>query len=129
MSRVIFQAIHLGTRGVTRKKIVGEESSPFEQVGRETSPSTEDCAPPSVGPSGYATTNIEEEDKGRTGLERLDILLLKKGEFDKTEEPYTVLLEQTSDERQVLHCYNQPGSVKTDQNGNEKAIWYYEKST
>ena len=55
-------------------------------------------------------------------------MLLKIGQFDKAEELYGVLLEQTSDEGEKALYYNNLGYVKNDQGDYKKAIWYYEKS-
>jgi hypothetical protein len=44
------------------------------------------------------TERIREETPGKTGWQRLGKLLLKLNQFDKAEEQYKVLLEQTSDE-------------------------------
>ncbi|CAF0779032.1 unnamed protein product [Adineta steineri] len=73
------------------------------------------------------TDRIREEAGGSTGWQRLGTLLLKSGQFNKAEELYSVLLEQTSDEREKQHYYNQLGYVKDDQGDYEKAIWYYEQ--
>ena len=74
------------------------------------------------------TKRIGEEAAGDTGWERLGVLLLKIGQFDKAEELFNVLLEQTSDEGEKALYYNQLGYVKNNQGDYEKAIWYYEKS-
>ena len=74
------------------------------------------------------TERIREETPGDTGWERLGQLLLKIGQFNKAEELYTALLEQTSDEDEKAHYYNQLGYAKNDQGEYEKAIWYYEKA-
>ncbi|CAF0851414.1 unnamed protein product [Adineta steineri] len=73
------------------------------------------------------TDRIRKEAGGGTGWQRLGTLLLKSGQFNKAEELYNVLLEQTSDEGEKAHYYNQLGYVKDDQGDYEKAIWYYEK--
>ena len=74
------------------------------------------------------TEHIREEAGGGTGWQRIGTLLLKISQFDKAEELYTVLLEQTSDEGEKAHYYNHLGYVKNDQGDYEKAIWYYEKA-
>ncbi|CAF1553179.1 unnamed protein product, partial [Adineta steineri] len=73
-------------------------------------------------------TNRIREDAEGTGWKRLGNLLLTIGQFDRAEELYNVLLEQTSDESEKAHYYNQLGWVKDDQGDYEKAIWYYEKA-
>ncbi|CAF0957788.1 unnamed protein product [Adineta steineri] len=74
------------------------------------------------------TDRIREEASGATGWQRLGILLLKIGQFNKAEELYNVLLEQTSDESEKQHYYNQLGFVHSNQGDYEKSIWYYEKA-
>jgi tetratricopeptide (TPR) repeat protein len=73
------------------------------------------------------TECIRNEVGAATGWERLGHLLLKISQFDKAEELYNVLLEQTSDEGDKAHYYHQLGCIKDDQGGYEKAIEYYEK--
>ncbi|CAF4139087.1 unnamed protein product, partial [Adineta steineri] len=73
------------------------------------------------------TDRIREEAGGSTGWQKLGKLLLKIGQFNKAEELYNVLLEQTSDEGEKAIYYGCLGYVKDDQGDYEKAIWYYEK--
>jgi tetratricopeptide (TPR) repeat protein len=54
-------------------------------------------------------------------------LLLKIDQFDKAEELYNVLLEQTSNAREKAIYYHQLGSVKDGQGDYRKAIEYYEQ--
>ncbi|CAF1584911.1 unnamed protein product, partial [Adineta steineri] len=74
------------------------------------------------------TDRIREQASGGTGWQRLGNLLLKIGQFNKAEELYNVLLEQTSNEGEKAHYYNQLGTVHLYQDDYEKAIWYYEKA-
>ncbi|CAF0816398.1 unnamed protein product [Adineta steineri] len=74
------------------------------------------------------TDRIREEAGSGTGWQRLGNLLLKIDQFNKAEELYKVLLEQTSDENEKQHYYNQLGYVKDEQGDYEKAIWYYEQA-
>ncbi|CAF3564336.1 unnamed protein product [Adineta steineri] len=74
------------------------------------------------------TDRIRTEPGGNTGWERLGDLLLKIGQFNKAEELYNVLLEQTSDESENAYYYNQLGYVRDYQDDYEKAIWYYGKA-
>ncbi|CAF1156481.1 unnamed protein product [Adineta steineri] len=74
------------------------------------------------------TDRIREEVGDSTGWKRLGNLLLKIGQFNKAEELYNVLLEQTSDEDEKVLYYNQLGFVQWNQGDNEKAIWYYEQA-
>ncbi|CAF1117952.1 unnamed protein product [Adineta steineri] len=73
------------------------------------------------------TDRIREEADGNTGWKRLGSLLLKIGKFNKAEELYNILFEQTSDQSEKAHYYNQLGYIKHDQGNYEKAIWYYEQ--
>ncbi|CAF1248869.1 unnamed protein product [Adineta steineri] len=73
------------------------------------------------------TDRIREKTVGNTGWQRLGSLLLQIGQFNKAEELYNILLEQTSDEGGKQYYYNQLGSVKCGQGDYEKAISYYEK--
>ncbi|CAF1100326.1 unnamed protein product, partial [Didymodactylos carnosus] len=73
------------------------------------------------------TKRIQHEAKG-SGWDQLGSLLIKIGQFNKAEELYTVLLEQTSQEGEKQHYYNQLGYVKGRLGDNEKAIWYYGKT-
>ncbi|CAF1362679.1 unnamed protein product [Adineta steineri] len=73
------------------------------------------------------TDRIRKEADGDTGWKRLGNLLLKIGQFNKAEELYNVLLEQTSDEDEKQHYYNQLGGVHWNQGDYEKAIWYFEQ--
>ncbi|CAF0790975.1 unnamed protein product [Adineta steineri] len=73
------------------------------------------------------TDRIREEAGGSTGWQRLGKLLLNIGQFNKAEELYNVLLEQTSDDGEKAHYYVCLGYVKNHQADYEKAIWYYEQ--
>ncbi|CAF4171589.1 unnamed protein product, partial [Adineta steineri] len=73
------------------------------------------------------TDRIREEAGVSTGWERLGKLLLAIGQFNKAEELYNVLLEQTSDESDKAHYCICLGYVKRHQGDYEKAIWYYEQ--
>ncbi|CAF3546858.1 unnamed protein product, partial [Adineta steineri] len=61
------------------------------------------------------TDRIRKETDGNTGWERLGKLLLKIGQFNKAEELYNVLLEQTSNEVEKALYYNQLGIIETEQ--------------
>ncbi|CAF1004884.1 unnamed protein product [Adineta steineri] len=74
------------------------------------------------------TDRIREEVGDSTGWKRLGNLLLKIGQFNKAEELYNVLLEQTSNDGEKAIYHNQHGYVKDAQGDYEKAIWYYEKA-
>ncbi|CAF1510801.1 unnamed protein product [Adineta steineri] len=72
------------------------------------------------------TDRIRKE-AGGTGWQRLGDLMLKIGQFNKAEEFYNVLFEQTSDESEKAIYYHQLGYVKRHQGDYEKAIWYDEQ--
>ncbi|CAF1008058.1 unnamed protein product [Adineta steineri] len=71
---------------------------------------------------------IREEAGSGTGWKRLGKLLFKIGQFNKGEELYNVLLEQTSDESEKAYYYASLGYANNNQGDYEKAIWYYEKT-
>ncbi|CAF1503285.1 unnamed protein product, partial [Adineta steineri] len=72
------------------------------------------------------TDRIREEVSG-TGWQRLGLLLLKIGQFNKAEELYNVLLEQTPNEDEKLYYYSQLGMVYLNQGNYEKAISYHKQ--
>ncbi|CAF4190765.1 unnamed protein product, partial [Adineta steineri] len=74
------------------------------------------------------TDRIRDEAVDDSGWERLGSLLLKIGQFNKAEELYNVLLEQTSHEDEQSHYHSQLGTVHCYKGNYEKAIWYYEKA-
>ncbi|CAF1230472.1 unnamed protein product [Adineta steineri] len=74
------------------------------------------------------TNRIRVEAGGNTGWQRLGNLLLKIGQFNKAEELYNVLLEQTSNKGEKHHYCNQLGYIKDNQGYYEKAILYYEQA-
>jgi tetratricopeptide (TPR) repeat protein len=74
------------------------------------------------------TEHIRTEAGAGTGWQRIGQLLLKISQFDKAEELYTVLLEQTSDDGEKAFYYNQLGLVKNNQGDYEKAVGCYEKT-
>ena len=62
------------------------------------------------------------------GWFRLGLILLKMGEFDKAEQLYQILLEQTNDEGDKPALYNQLGCAKHNQREYDEVIIYYEKA-
>ncbi|CAF3554837.1 unnamed protein product [Adineta steineri] len=74
------------------------------------------------------TNRIQEEASGSTGWQRLGSLLLYIGQFNKAEELYNVLLEQTTDTSERTLYYNQLGSIHLNQGDYEKTVWFYEKA-
>ncbi|CAF4053101.1 unnamed protein product [Adineta steineri] len=73
------------------------------------------------------TDRIRVEAGGDTGWKRLGSLLLKIGQFNKAEELYNVLLQQTSDESEKAFYYNQLELVYSDKSDYEKAICHFEQ--
>ncbi|CAF1192713.1 unnamed protein product [Adineta steineri] len=73
------------------------------------------------------TNRIREEADG-TGWKRLGDLLLQIGQFNKAEELYNVLLEQTFDAGEKANYYVCLGYTKNQQGDYEKAIWYFEQA-
>ncbi|CAF1126885.1 unnamed protein product [Adineta steineri] len=73
------------------------------------------------------TNRIREDIGDGTGWQKLGNLLLKIGQFNKAEELYNVLLEQTFDENEKAIYYNQLGLISWNQGDCEKAIWYYKQ--
>ncbi|CAF0764160.1 unnamed protein product [Adineta steineri] len=74
------------------------------------------------------TDRIRKEVDVYTGWQRLGGLLIKISQFNKAEELYNVLLEQTSDEGEKAPYYSSLGYTKDEQGDYEKAICYYEKA-
>ncbi|CAF1452762.1 unnamed protein product, partial [Rotaria magnacalcarata] len=62
-----------------------------------------------------------------TGWYRMGQLLLKIGQFDKAEELYLILLEQTSDDSDRGYIYNDLGWVKKNQGQYEEAVAFFRK--
>jgi tetratricopeptide (TPR) repeat protein len=74
------------------------------------------------------TEHMREETKGSTGWNRLGVLLIKLGHFNKAEELYEILLEQTIDESKKAYLFHQLGWIKDDQGKYIEAIEFYEKA-
>ena len=62
------------------------------------------------------------------GWYRLGEVLRKMGQFDKSEEVYHILLEQTTNESDKAPIFNQLGSAKDAQGEYEEAITFYDKA-
>ncbi|CAF0915003.1 unnamed protein product [Adineta steineri] len=56
------------------------------------------------------------------------MVLIKMGQFDKAEDIYQVLLNQTKDDEDKSHIYHLLGSIKKDQGEYQEALTFYEKS-
>ncbi|CAF1471581.1 unnamed protein product [Adineta steineri] len=62
------------------------------------------------------------------GWYRLGLVLYKMGQFDKAEDIYHILLDQTKDEENRANIYVHLGMIKNDQGKYEEALTLYEKS-
>ncbi|UJR11582.1 hypothetical protein I4U23_015762 [Adineta vaga] len=71
---------------------------------------------------------IQEESSHVNQWERLGRMLFKLSQFNKAEEFYKILLEQTSNEYETACYYNQLGYIKDNQGDYRTAISYYEQS-
>ncbi|CAF0895713.1 unnamed protein product [Adineta steineri] len=60
--------------------------------------------------------------------DRLGLVLWKMGQFDKAEDIYQVLLDQTKDEKNKAPFYQQLGSIKANQGKYQEALTFYEQS-
>jgi tetratricopeptide (TPR) repeat protein len=75
------------------------------------------------------TDRIREETfPDKKGWYRMGLLLLKMGESDKAQQVYEVMLEQTTNETEAAHIYNQLGWAKYDQGKYNEATTFYETS-
>ncbi|CAF0924956.1 unnamed protein product [Adineta steineri] len=63
------------------------------------------------------------------GWYRLGMVLIKMGQFDKAEDIYQVLLNQTKDDEDKPHFYHLLGSINKDQGKYQDALTFYEKIT
>ena len=75
------------------------------------------------------TDRIREETFPKsTGWYRLGLVLLKMGQFDKAQQVYEILLEQTTDEGERGRIYDQLGQIHDDKGNYPQAITFYEQS-
>ncbi|CAF1275646.1 unnamed protein product [Adineta steineri] len=70
----------------------------------------------------------KESSSDEEGWFRLGTVLFKMGQFDKAEDIYQVLLDQTKDNKDKADIYHQLGSIKDDQGKYQEALAFYEKS-
>jgi tetratricopeptide (TPR) repeat protein len=77
---------------------------------------------------GLLTKLMRGETEGTTGWSRLGNLLIKVGEFDKAEQIYKVLLDQTSEDDKRADFYYQLGWIKNDQGKYQEALSFYGKA-
>jgi tetratricopeptide (TPR) repeat protein len=76
----------------------------------------------------FLTQSIREESGGGTGWQRMGTLLLNIGQFDKAEDLFKVLLEETSNEGEKVYYYSHIGYGKHGKGDFKKSISYYEKA-
>ncbi|CAF1029056.1 unnamed protein product [Adineta steineri] len=62
------------------------------------------------------------------GWYRLGSVLYKMGQFDKAEDIYQILLDQTKDDKSKAPFYHQLGTIKANQGKYQEALTLYEKS-
>ncbi|CAF0841700.1 unnamed protein product [Adineta steineri] len=62
------------------------------------------------------------------GWARLGLVLWKMGQFDKAEDIYQVLLDQTQDDKNKVRFYVQLGLIKDSQGKYQEALTFYETS-
>ena len=74
------------------------------------------------------TDRVLQETKESTGWFRLGELLRRMGQFDKAEQLYIVLLEQSTNDKERAPIYHQLGWMKDSLGSYNKAIAFYEKS-
>nr|ABQ08070.1 hypothetical protein [Adineta vaga] len=73
------------------------------------------------------TDHIRNETNRSNHSEQIAHLLIKIGEFKKSEEIYQNLLEETLDLNKKSHYFNQLGYIKDEQGDYRKAIEYYQQ--
>ena len=73
-------------------------------------------------------TMEEETSSEYVGWYRLGKLLIKLGQYDKAQELYETLLEQSNNQEQEAHLYNMLGAVYKYQGNSSKALGYYTQS-
>jgi tetratricopeptide (TPR) repeat protein len=75
------------------------------------------------------TDRIREEScPNSEGWYRLGLMLRKMGQFQKAQQVYETMLEQSTDESEKGNIYYQLGSINDDQGEYQEAIRFYEKS-
>ena len=70
---------------------------------------------------------LRRNTSGSSGWSRLGGLLIAIGQFDKAEEVYKTLLEQTSDDKRKSIFYSCLGDIKTQKGEYDEALDYYKK--
>lgn len=71
---------------------------------------------------------MREETDGPTGWFRLGLLMMKLAEFDKAEQVFDMIVDQTTYEKEQDRIYHYLGWIKHDQGKYTEALTYHEKS-
>jgi tetratricopeptide (TPR) repeat protein len=74
------------------------------------------------------TKSIQEETKGSRGWFQLGRLLMTVAQYDKAQQLFDIMLEQTTDERKKGEIYHYLGWIKMDQGKHTEALSYYQNS-
>jgi tetratricopeptide (TPR) repeat protein len=74
------------------------------------------------------TKSMQDVTEGPTGWFRLGRLMMKVAQFDKAQQVFEMILDQTTDEKEKGEIYYYLGWIKYDQGKYTEAITYYEKS-
>ncbi len=74
------------------------------------------------------TKHIQKETDGATGWFRLGKLMIKVAQFDKAQQVFNIMLDQTTDESEKGEIYHQLGWIKMDRGRHREALSYYEKA-
>jgi tetratricopeptide (TPR) repeat protein len=72
------------------------------------------------------TKSMQEITAGSTGWFRLGIFLMKVAQFDKAQQLFEIMIDQTNDEKKKGEIYYYLGSIKFDQGKYIEALSYYE---
>ncbi|CAF0820791.1 unnamed protein product [Adineta steineri] len=70
----------------------------------------------------------QENSPDAEGWTRLGLVLFKMGQFDKAEEIYQAVLDQTNNDEDKAPLYVHLGAIKDDQGKYQEALTFYEKS-
>jgi tetratricopeptide (TPR) repeat protein len=74
------------------------------------------------------TKSMRDETEGPTGWFRLGRLMIKVAQFDKAQQVFEMILDQTTDEKERGEIYYYFGWIKSDQGKYTEAIKYFEES-
>jgi hypothetical protein len=74
------------------------------------------------------TKSMQGETNGPTGWFRLGRLMMKVAQYDKAQQVFEMILDQTTDEKERGDIYYHLGWIKSDQGKYKEALSYYEKA-